>query len=134
VSFTASDWAGNVTVRNVDVRVQDTTPPMVTLPDPGVLTARVMDPRGARGQFWLPDPIASDLGTSTASLVASTRVWMTLRNAAGSAVPPPVGGYLLRDPQYADLYFPPGDTTVRYRVTDGSGNYGETNLTVTVVQ
>jgi hypothetical protein len=133
VTFTATDWAANSAARTVTVLVRDTTPPSVALPAPGALTAVTSDAAGARGLFWLPDPIASDLGTPAATLLASTRVWMTLRDGSGGEVAPPAGGYLLRDPLYAGLYFPPGDTAVRYRVTDSSGNYREANLTVTVV-
>src|SRR5215217_761893 len=106
VNCQATDSSNNIGYSNFTVTVQDTTPPMPTLPPP--ITAEATGPEGAKVNF-----------TVSATDVVDGPVPVSCRIESGGQVQPG-DTFQLRT------------TTVNCEATDSSNNIGYSNFTVTV--
>ncbi|MDY0062392.1 MAG: PKD domain-containing protein, partial [Myxococcota bacterium] len=135
VHFTATDDSGNAATGSLTVRVNDTTSPTI---DPrSVPVPFSVDQTSARGVAAadlvadLPRPSYTDNGYYPDEL--SCGLFVTLRDAADNEVPPPAAGYACVGPAFGERWFPPGETTVTWKVKDPAGNLATATVKVTVL-
>ncbi len=111
VACSTADAAGSSDTASFTVTVRDTTPPVVTAPQP--LTIDATQPNG-----------------TTAAASAALAQWLGAATAADLVDAAPTGGAQVAP----SAIFPVGTTTVTFRFVDKGGNAGTATSTVTVVQ
>ncbi|HBV64586.1 MAG TPA: hypothetical protein DEF45_16370 [Rhodopirellula sp.] len=104
ITFTATDLSGNATQTSATIKIVDTTPPTFSLPP--TLAIHANTPSGAN----LEHPDLLELILASSSDIADDTLTVS-----------------------ADIdFFPLGDTTVTFTVTDDSGNSSESSATLNV--
>jgi PKD repeat protein len=151
VQFSVTDAKGNTASAEITVTIEDHKPPYFSqIPDD--FSVEQSAPEGAPSsvlveQGLVPEPIYADLGYATADL--SCGLFVTLEDADGHDVPPPVGGYPCLPPECLmpkaigvgvcpewlppGTFFPVGITPLTYTVTDPGGQSSSIEVLVTVI-